>query len=85
MTTQPSYTATYIPTGAGALVWLLADNKLANVPEWQAQKWVSEGKAKWAQVHVRHQQHMPPWGDIAPSIDPNVVDVYIPGSDTLTI
>lgn len=85
MTTQPSYTSTHIPAGDGYMVWLLADNKLANLPEWQAKRWVVEGKAKWAQIHVRHKQHMPPWGDVAPSTDPHTVDVYIPGSDTLTL
>lgn len=77
MTTQPSYTATYLPAGGGYMVWLLNDNKLANLPEWEAKALVDSGKAKWAQVHVWHEQHTPPWGDVAPSTSPDTVDVYI--------
>lgn len=80
MTTQsPSYTVTYLPagTGTGNLVWLVADKKLADLPAWQAERWVAEGKAKWVQVHVMHEQHMPPWAEVAPSTDPNVVDVWL--------
>lgn len=67
------------------MIWLLADNKLANVQEWEAKQLVASGKAKWAQLHIRQKQRTPPWGDVAPSTDPNTVDVYTQGSDTLTI
>lgn len=85
MTQSPSYTTTYIPSGGGSLVWLVADKKLANVSEWQAEQWIASGKAKWAQIHVQHKHHIPPWADIAPSTDPNTVDVYIPGGDLTTL
>lgn len=72
-----NYTATYIPEGWGTLVWLLASNELASVSDWQAQKMVAEGTAKWAQIHVKHEQHIPPWGDVALSTDPDTVDVWV--------
>lgn len=79
---SPSYNVSYLPAAAGSdsLVWLVAEKRLASMKPWQAALWVSQGKAKRVQVHVRHRGQNPPGGDIAQSTNPNVVDVYLPGS-----